>query len=402
MRVASSPLAASNRTVERYATLAVDAPLPWLAGLSAAQFMKRYWQRRPLLVRNALPEFVDRFDPQTLCQLACDDDVEARLISQRRKRWQVESGPFEPERFDALPARDWTVLVQGVNLHDEVADALLDRFRFVPSARLDDVMISVAAPGGGVGPHFDSYDVFLLQTKGRRRWRIGAQQDLTLRDGVPLKLLANFVAEEEYVLEPGDMLYLPPKYAHDGVALDNCVTCSIGFRAPSLQELQVQCLFRLGDRLSDAEPALYRDAGAPATTSPGRVPERMASQLRAAMRKLRFDEPLLAETLGVYLSEPKATTFFDSPDRPAPLARFVLHASQVGIRADRKSILLYDERHFFINGEALALDESTRHAWQTLANSRQLEPTLFVTLANQTSIVQQIYGWYRAGWIGFA
>ena len=151
--------------------------------------------------------------------------------------------------------REWTLLVQGVNLHDDRAHALMNRFRFIPDARLDDLMISYATDGGGVGAHFDSYDVFLLQVHGKRRWRIGAQRDLSLKPGLPLKVLQHFDAEEEWVLEPGDMLYLPPHIAHDGVAEGECMTASIGFRAPSTQELTGQFLYHLAERAGDANGA---------------------------------------------------------------------------------------------------------------------------------------------------
>jgi 50S ribosomal protein L16 3-hydroxylase len=144
--------------------------------------------------------------------------VESRLIVQQAKGWRMKQGPFAPRSLPPLSQKAWTLLVQGVDLHDAGAHALLQQFRFVPDARLDDLMISFATPGGGVGPHFDSYDVFLLQASGRRRWKIGRQKDLTLQEGVPLKILQNFEPEQEFVLEAGDMLYLPPRYAHDGVA----------------------------------------------------------------------------------------------------------------------------------------------------------------------------------------
>src|SRR5690606_39783213 len=167
--------------------------------------------------------------------MAAREDVESRLITHFSAKWHLEKGPFP--KLPSPRKTDWTLLIQGVNLHDDAADALLQQFRFIPDARLDDLMISYATPNGGVGPHFDSYDVFLLQAHGRRRWRIGSQKDLSLVEDLPLKILKHFKPEQEFVLEPGDMLYLPPHYAHDGIAADECMTYSIGFRAPSYQEL---------------------------------------------------------------------------------------------------------------------------------------------------------------------
>lgn len=400
MRIASSP----TQTPPPGAAplLPTDRPLQWLGGLTPAQFMKRHWQRKPLLVRQAMPDYAHRFASQDLCELACEDDSEARLIRRQRGRWRLDTGPFEPEDFDALPRRDWTVLIQGVNLVDDAAHALLDRFRFLPSARLDDVMISLAAPGGGVGPHFDSYDVFLLQVEGRRRWRIGAQKDLSLKPGVPLKILADFQPETEYILEPGDMLYLPPRYAHDGTAIDRCVTASVGFRAPSLQELQSQCLFHLAERLEQGPRKLYQDSGEAPTAMPGALPSRMVSDTLKALQAQKWDEDAVSACLGAYLSEPKANVFFDGPKAPLSLARFLHMASRAGVVADRKSILLYDARRFYINGESLEMTARLKNGLRRLADQRHLDGTLFVTIANDSSMVQCLHEWYLAGWISVA
>ncbi|HAT32195.1 MAG TPA: cupin, partial [Janthinobacterium sp.] len=202
--------------------------------ITPAQFLRDYWHKKPLLIRQAIPAFKPLLSMAALTALAARDDVESRLVSHTGGVWDMRQGPLE-----SLPPRDekaWTLLVQGANLYHADTDALLRRFRFLPDARLDDLMISFATDGGGVGPHFDSYDVFLLQAQGQRRWQIGPQKDLSLVDGLPLKILSKFKPTEEFVLEPGDMLYLPPHYAHDGVAVGDCQTYSIGFRSPSYQE----------------------------------------------------------------------------------------------------------------------------------------------------------------------
>src|SRR5436190_12669774 len=203
---------------------------PLLGGLSPQAFMRRHWQKRPLLIRQALPDVAAPLSRAELFALAAAEGVESRLIRQRGAGWTLRHGPFTRRQLPSLTQPGWTLLVQGVDLHVDAAHQLLSRFRFVPDARLDDLMVSFATDGGGVGPHFDSYDVFLLQVQGRRRWRIGRQKDLALREGAPLKILAAFEPEEEHVLEPGDMLYLPPLWAHDGEALGECQTYSIGFR----------------------------------------------------------------------------------------------------------------------------------------------------------------------------
>ncbi|MBC7621667.1 MAG: cupin domain-containing protein, partial [Candidatus Saccharibacteria bacterium] len=226
----------------------VAEPLQLLGGLSPELFMKRHWQKKPLLVRNAIANFKPLLDRSALFELAARDDVQARMVIQapgdasgkaplqasaKAPAWQFRHGPFERRAFPPLKQPGWTLLLQGVDLHHDGVHALMNQFRFVPDARLDDLMISYASDSGGVGPHFDSYDVFLLQAHGRRTWRISRQKDLSLQPDVPLKILANFVPEEEFVLEPGDMLYLPPGCAHDGTAMGECMTYSIGFRQPN-------------------------------------------------------------------------------------------------------------------------------------------------------------------------
>jgi len=239
---------------------------PLLGGLSPTRFLREIWHKRPLLIRNAIPGFAGLLSPAEMRQLACRDDVESRLIRGSGSDWQLDHGPFRKSDFRRLPETEWTLLVQSLNQFLPEADALLARFNFIPHARLDDLMASYAVPGGSVGPHFDSYDVFLLQGQGHRRWQISTQTDLALIDDAPLKILRRFKAEDEWVLGPGDMLYLPPHVAHYGVAVDACMTYSIGFRAPAAEELAHGFLMHLQDTL--ALEGRYADR--PAPTSPPR------------------------------------------------------------------------------------------------------------------------------------
>jgi len=237
-----------------------------LGTLTPRAFLARHWQRDALLVRDAVPRFEGFATLPELARLAGRDDVESRLVVRTGARYELLQGPFRRADFRALPPRNWTLLVQGLNLHSDDADRLLRAFAFVPYARMDDVMVSYAAPGGGVGPHFDSYDVFLLQGFGRRRWRYGRQADLSLREGLPVKILRRFTPSSDAVLSPGDMLYLPPSYAHDGVALDPCTTYSIGFRAATHTEMAQSFLDYLRDRLD--VPGRYEDPGLRPSRSP--------------------------------------------------------------------------------------------------------------------------------------
>ncbi|MBU9558138.1 cupin domain-containing protein [Burkholderia multivorans] len=378
-----------------------DLPTPLLGGLTPAQFMRRYWQKKPLLIRQAIPGVKPPVTRDALFDLAADYDAESRLITHFRNKWQLAHGPFEPGSLPAVTRDAWTLLVQGLDLHVDAARALLDRFRFIPDARLDDLMISYATNGGGVGPHFDSYDVFLLQVEGRRRWRIGAQQDLSLQAGVPLKILANFEPTDEWVLEPGDMLYLPPHIAHDGVADGECMTCSIGFRAPSAGELGAQFLYYLAERggLRDSgADDLYRDPKQPAVAAPAELPSAMVERVAEIVDAIRWRKRDVAEFLGCYLSEPKSNVVFEPPARPLSEAAFVAQASRRGVRLDRRAALLYNARSYFINGEEGPLEEAGE--WlPELANQRQMEAKRFVTLSRVPSMTALLHEWYRAGWI---
>jgi 50S ribosomal protein L16 3-hydroxylase len=277
--------------------------------------------------------------------MAGEDGVESRLIQQLEgDNWKLSHGPLSRRSLPALTKPGWTVLVQGVDMHDAKAHELLQQFRFVPEARLDDLMISFATDQGGVGPHFDSYDVFLLQAHGKRRWRIGRQKDLSLQQGKPLKILSNFEPEEEFVLEPGDMLYLPPKWAHDGVAEGECMTYSIGFRSPDRSELGRELLLRMSDEPDEPEtPVIYRDPKQEAVSNPALIPEGMYDFAREALKKAMAEPLALERALGEYLSDPKPNVWFEHGDENGMFESVVL---------DRRTRMMYDAKHIFINGES--------------------------------------------------
>jgi 50S ribosomal protein L16 3-hydroxylase len=377
-----------------------DTPTALLGNLSPSQFMRRYWQKKPLLIRQAIPNVEAPLSRDDFFELADQDEVEARLITHFRNKWQLEHGPFAADELPSLKQRAWTLLVQGVDLHDDRARALLDRFRFVPDARLDDLMISYATDGGGVGPHFDSYDVFLLQVKGKRRWRISSQKDLTFQPGLPLKVLQNFEPEEEWLLEPGDMLYLPPHIAHDGIAEGECMTCSIGFRAPAASELTAQFLYHLAERGESAGKtgALYRDPQQPAVERPAELPAGLVDRVGAILAGIKWKEQDIASFLGTYLSEPKPSVVFDPPQKPLNEARFISQAAKSGLRLDRKTNLLYNRRFFFVNGEEMSFDGAKSWLFD-LADHRCLSAKRFVTLSHDSSVTALLHEWYRAGWI---
>ncbi len=364
-----------------------------LGHLSAREFLETYWQKKPLLIRQAIPGLQPVLSRDDLFAMARDEAVESRLITNFRQQWKMQHGPVSD--LPAVSRKNWTLLVQGVNLHDDKADQLLNQFRFIPDARLDDLMISYATDTGGVGPHFDSYDVFLLQAHGKRRWRIGAQKDLSLVDGMPLIILRHFIPTQEYVLEPGDMLYLPPHYAHEGVAVGECMTYSIGFRAPSWQELGEAFLNFMADNID--LPGRYADPQLAPTRHPAKIGNDMIDKVSAQFAKLAARPEDIAIFLGEHLSEPKPTVWFDTPSRPQSLARFIASADKHGLRLHRKSRMLYRNKFVFINGESFQPEGTDRGLLQTLADSREL-PAAQISQAS-ADLQESLHQWYLDGWI---
>jgi 50S ribosomal protein L16 3-hydroxylase len=372
-----------------------NTPMALLGGRSPADFLARYWHKNALLARQAFPGFSGFLDLRALIALALRDDVESRLVVREGRRWTLAHGPFRRAAFRALPARDWTLLVQGVNLVDPAGDALLQRFSFLPFARLDDLMVSYAAPGGGVGPHFDSYDVFLLQGFGRRRWRYGRQHDLALRPSLPLKILRRFAPEHDDLLAPGDLLYLPPQFAHDGVALDACTTYSIGFRAAGATEFATAFLDYLRDHV--ALEGRYADPDLAPTREPAKLTAAMRHGHAALLGGLRWDTATLDRFVGCWLSEPKPTVFFRPPERAMSAATFRVRAARKGLRLDTRTRLLYDNRHLYVNGSALPWPASGARPLRQLANARALPARAAAALPEALSDV--LYRWYRDGYL---
>jgi 50S ribosomal protein L16 3-hydroxylase len=336
-----------------------------LGGLTAREFLRRYWQKRPLFVRQAIPQLTGIVTQQALAALAARDDVESRIVERRGKARETRHGPFRRMNFRS---RDFTLLVNGVNLHVPGAEELLQRFAFVPQARLDDVMVSYATPGGGVGPHVDRYDVFLLQGPGRRAWR---------------------VENKRFVVAPGDLLYLPPGVRHDGVALDCCFTYSIGFRAPRGVELGAAFLDWLHERgLPQAE---FRDPGREPARAPGRIPEEMVSFAEALLERIAWGKGDVARFLGAYLTEPKPHVVFE-PGAGARAGRSALRRSVVRLHA--KTRLLYRGAWFFINGESFALKRGAG-VLRELADRRMVHGARLVGRRLRGLISQ----WQRLGYL---
>lgn len=364
-----------------------------LGGLSLNRFLKHYWQKKPLLVRAAFPGFIGPLSMSDLFQTACRDDAEARMVSVRgNAQWKLARGPFSPVDFERKGR--WTVLVQGVNLFVPAADRLLRKFAFLPYARLDDLMVSYATDGGGVGPHLDNYDVFLLQGMGRRRWRIGRVYDRSVHEDLPLSILKNFQPTEEWVLEPGDMLYLPPQWAHEGTAVGPCMTYSIGFRASPMQELGESFLNFLQDNLALA--GRYRDPDLQPQKHAAEIGKAMIAQVSDSLRAIRWTPSTVRDFLGCHLTDPKPNVYFDPPSNPMSRARFGELAKRQGLRLDLRTQLLFAGSRFYINGAiAEGVPRSARNSFRMLADRRE---TSCLSELDEAAI-DRLFQWYLDGFL---
>ena len=353
----------------------MNHPLALLNQLTPAEFLAEYWQKKPLVIRQAIPNFQGLLTPNELAGLACEEDAQSRIVQNNDDTWLLSHGPFDEETLTALPEKNWTLLVQSVNHHLTEAAALLSQFNFIPHARLDDLMISYAPTGGSVGPHMDSYDVFLLQGSGKRRWKINAKPDLTLVDGVPLRILKHFDTEQEWVLEPGDMLYLPPNIAHYGISEDdNCMTYSIGFRVPKSQELIEGFLAHLQDTIQIE--GLYEDADLSLQQHPAAISDAMIEKVSTILQSITWDKATVSDFLGCYLTEPKPDVLFAASVKKITIEAFAQLLAEQSIWLDLKSQLLFDQRHqFYINGERLAISADILALMCTLADQRFLQTT---------------------------
>lgn len=361
-----------------------------LGGMTPRQFLDEYWQKKPLLVRQAIPGFTGVLDRDEIFDLACDPDVESRHIRHHDGEWQLEHGPQSRGRLRGKRS-PWTVLVQGINLWSDAADELLHRFDFIPQARLDDLMVSYAVDGGGVGPHFDNYDVFLLQGIGQRRWQIADQDDRSLIEGAPLRILKNFAPAHDWVLEPGDMLYLPPHWAHNGIAIGECTTYSIGFRSPTAQELGTEFLGWMQERL--CLDGLYADPDLVQQDNSAQIGSAMIDQIQQMLAGIRWSRDDIAAFVGHYLSEPKPNVFFEPPEEPLSKAAFKRAVAARGFRLDARSLLLWSEAGFFLNGEALSIEPDWQPSLAELAHGRRLAGPQTLP----AGLVELFFEWYGDG-----
>ena len=390
--------------------LPLDRPWALLGGNSPQQFMKSYWHKKPLLVRGAIPAFElakhqgealeSAISAEELFKISGIETVESRLI--KAKPWTITNGPFRKKSLPSLDTQDWTLLLQGMEARHPAAANILSWFRFIPDARLDDMMISIAGPGGGVGPHFDSYDVFLIQMSGRRRWRISEQKDLSLNPDLPLKILKRFQVEQEWVLEPGDMLYLPPHIAHDGIALDaGCQTWSVGFRAQSYKEILQEGLWRLAESLEDI-PELekrFADPKQKATNQAEQLPEELIKQVAQKLNRLKLDRiETFLPGIAAYLSEPKPQAYFDGSTHDFSPEEFRVELAKQAVKPHPQTRLLALGATVYCNGEDVTTGQASeiKKVWRALAAKKQFKGSMGKIEGNNS-----LYDAFEAGWLVF-
>jgi 50S ribosomal protein L16 3-hydroxylase len=370
----------------------MPSPDTLLGGLSIEAFLESYWQKKPLLIRGAFPGMVSPLAPEELMDIACETDADARLILERGGDypWQLLHGPFEESFYD-LPETHWTLLVQEVNRYVPAVAELLDSFRFVPNWRLDDVMVSYATPQGGVGAHIDSYDVFLLQAHGHRRWEITreAVEDDTVQPDLDIRILAHFEPDEDWVLGPGDMLYLPPRVAHRGTAINHCMTCSIGFRAPSHTDIVAGYFGHVAERFSPLDRYADPDLRLPA--HPGEITPEVLEHIRAIVQNAAGDTSSVDDWFGRFVTEPRRGNYAPPPDdvfsperivhllregsilRRSPSALFAFAQTESGVR-------------LFVSGVAYPVDALHADVVYLLTGTGPLDHETLAPFLNQEAI----------------
>ena len=374
---------------------------PFPGELSAETFLQVYWQKKPLLVRNAFPGIRSPLSPDELAGLACEDDANARIVFEQHEQghWHVIHGPLNEDDFNDLPEKNWTLLVTDVEKHVAEARQLIDRFRFIPDWRIDDLMISYAPEGGSVGPHTDAYDVFLIQVQGQRHWMVNSDFDDACIEGTELRILEHFSAAEDWVLEPGDMLYLPPNIAHHGVALNECMTCSVGFRAPSYASLVSEYAESVAADL-DAE-SRYQDPALVCQPSPAEISRHALDSLKSRIaEQLTIEDDRFVRWFGEYSSEPRAGTHPLPPERKlSTYAELIalLTAGKVIAQSPASRFLFVDQDGsalLFVDGSSYV---TSRELARTIADNRSTGAQQLIESVNNDHDRNTLLELYNAG-----
>ena len=372
-----------------------------LGKTSINDFLKNYWQKKPLLIKNAIANFESPITESDLFTIAQNEEAVSRLIEYKQDIWQVKYGPFKKSDLPKKTNIPWTILVQNINHYLPFAESFLNLFKFIPYARLDDLMISYATKKGSVGPHFDSYDVFLFQAQGIREWKISDQKKFTLDKKSSIKIITNFKSKNSWVLKPGDMLYLPPNIGHWGISQsDDCLTYSIGFRAPATFEIQSKFLDFIQDHLIANENEIYKDPNITPQKNPAEISSNMTKAMQNIVDRLRWDKSSINHFIGQLLSEPIESSIFETR-KPLSLKAFEKRIVNKTLKLNSKTRMLFIKNNFYVNGEFIKIDKKYTSFLKQLANDREisLESTLNKSDLNALGIV--LLPLYVAGFVDF-
>ena len=379
-----------------------------LGGLTPSEFLRDYWQKKPLVIRQAFPGFQCPVSPDELAGLACEEGVESRIVIENDdgKPWQLHNGPFTPDRFSDLPEQDWTLLVQGLDHWvPEIAD-LLEHFRFIPNWRLDDIMASYAPKGGSVGPHYDQYDVFLLQAQGHRRWTFGGQCDHTSPrvEGTPLRILSSWEGEETVTLAPGDMLYLPPGIGHHGVAEDDCITLSVGFRAPTIDDILTGFTDFLCGQSDAAEH--INDPDLKVQDNPGTIAPEVIDRLNGIIQEKVGNRRQLALWFGQYATAPKSLDIVVPAEEPASeedLAEAISAGEQLRWNEGSRFAFyeLGEDTALFVDGEQYLLKGDARPLAPLLCAAARVDMKALAGFAEDPALLGLLTTLYNQGSVYF-
>ncbi|MCK4744131.1 MAG: cupin domain-containing protein [Sulfuriflexus sp.] len=378
-------------------------------GISHDEFLRDYWQKKPLHIPAALNNFQDPLEPEELAGLACEDEIAARIIFDNGNNdWQVRQNPFTEEDFTSLPATHWTVLVQDLNKHISELDLLLEAFSFLPAWRIDDVMVSYAAPQGGVGPHTDQYDVFLLQGMGTRRWQLSsAKDDEELIAGIDLKILNNFNAEQEFLLQPGDMLYLPPGVQHYGVSDEPCMTYSVGLRAPTQLELLGDYIDQRTLTQNDDSERRYRDPAITTNSNSGEITADAIKNIAELIKNIPSNDADIKQWFGQFITS-TLHSLDTIPIKPETNSDELLQHIKQGdiLHRNAASRFAYientDSADIYIDSSTINLAGANASIAKHICNHRQFtENDLSDWLANPQCLAL-LTAWYEIGLLEFA
>ncbi|GAA0840374.1 cupin domain-containing protein [Marinobacter szutsaonensis] len=379
-----------------------------LGGLTPSEFLRDYWQKKPLVIRQAFAGFQCPVSPDELAGLACEEGVESRIVIENDdgKPWQLHNGPFTPDRFSDLPEQDWTLLVQGLDHWvPEIAD-LLEHFRFIPNWRLDDIMASYAPKGGSVGPHYDQYDVFLLQAQGHRRWTFGGQCDHTSPrvEGTPLRILSSWEGEETVTLAPGDMLYLPPGIGHHGVAENDCITLSVGFRAPTIDDILTGFTDFLCGQSDAAEH--INDPDLKVQDNPGTIAPEVIDRLNGIIQEKVGNRRQLALWFGQYATAPKSLDIVVPAEEPASeedLAEAINAGEQLRWNEGSRFAFyeLGEDTALFVDGEQYLLKGDARPLAPLLCAAARVDTKALSVFAADPALLGLLTTLYNQGSVYF-